>query len=151
MGLPSCYDGRTVVDGVSFSVEDGEIFAILGPNGAGKTTTVDSIAGLRMCSWPALWPSGSSAGTDGRHTPAVRCVRPSARSSLTTMSRPFISPRATAEENSPDSIVVERSFNSAVADSAIVVVWNKKGRLLESSARMHDAASMALSGSPVID
>jgi ABC-2 type transport system ATP-binding protein len=41
------YDGRTVVDGVSFSVEEGEIFAILGPNGAGKTTTVESIAGLR--------------------------------------------------------------------------------------------------------
>lgn len=41
------YDGKTVVDDVSFSVEEGEIFAILGPNGAGKTTTVESIAGLR--------------------------------------------------------------------------------------------------------
>jgi ABC-2 type transport system ATP-binding protein len=41
------YDGVPVVDGVSFEVEKGEIFAILGPNGAGKTTTVESIAGLR--------------------------------------------------------------------------------------------------------
>ncbi len=41
------YDGRTVVDSVSFQVEVGEVFAILGPNGAGKTTTVESIAGLR--------------------------------------------------------------------------------------------------------
>jgi ABC-2 type transport system ATP-binding protein len=41
------YDGRVAVDGVSFDVEEGEIFAILGPNGAGKTTTVESIAGLR--------------------------------------------------------------------------------------------------------
>ncbi|MEE8603690.1 ABC transporter ATP-binding protein [Euzebya tangerina] len=46
-GLTKVYAGRTVVDGVSFSVEQGEIFAILGPNGAGKTTTVESIAGLR--------------------------------------------------------------------------------------------------------
>lgn len=45
--LHKSYDAKSVVDGVSFSVEEGEIFAILGPNGAGKTTTVESIAGLR--------------------------------------------------------------------------------------------------------
>ncbi|MDQ2952792.1 MAG: ABC transporter ATP-binding protein [Chloroflexota bacterium] len=42
------YGGRIAVDGVSFSVEEGEIFGILGPNGAGKTTTVEAIAGLRI-------------------------------------------------------------------------------------------------------
>jgi ABC-2 type transport system ATP-binding protein len=46
-GLTKNYDDKTVVDDVSISVEEGEIFAILGPNGAGKTTTVESIAGLR--------------------------------------------------------------------------------------------------------
>lgn len=45
--LTNSYNDQTVVDDVSFSVEEGEIFAILGHNGAGKTTTVESIAGLR--------------------------------------------------------------------------------------------------------
>ncbi|MFD0854256.1 ATP-binding cassette domain-containing protein, partial [Actinomadura adrarensis] len=47
-GLSKVYGGRTVVDRVSFAVEEGEIFGILGPNGAGKTTTVESIEGLRV-------------------------------------------------------------------------------------------------------
>jgi len=41
------YRGHTAVDGVSFTVEQGEIFGILGPNGAGKTTTVECVEGLR--------------------------------------------------------------------------------------------------------
>jgi ABC-2 type transport system ATP-binding protein len=45
--LRKSYGGRAVVDGVSFTVEEGEIFGILGPNGAGKTTTVECVEGLR--------------------------------------------------------------------------------------------------------
>jgi ABC-2 type transport system ATP-binding protein len=38
--------GRSIaVDGISFSVERGEIFGLLGPNGAGKTTTVRLLSG----------------------------------------------------------------------------------------------------------
>jgi ABC-2 type transport system ATP-binding protein len=36
----------TAVNGITFAVEEGEIFGLLGPNGAGKTTTVSMIAGL---------------------------------------------------------------------------------------------------------
>jgi len=46
-GLVKTYDGRNVVDGVTFGVEQGEIFGIVGPNGAGKTTIVESVEGLR--------------------------------------------------------------------------------------------------------
>ena len=45
--LVKTYDDVNVVDGVSFSVEEGEIFGIVGPNGAGKTTTVECVEGLR--------------------------------------------------------------------------------------------------------
>jgi len=37
----------TAVDGVTFSVERGEVFGILGPNGAGKTTTLEIIESLQ--------------------------------------------------------------------------------------------------------
>ena len=45
--LVKTYDDINVVDSVSFSVEEGEIFGIVGPNGAGKTTIVESVEGLR--------------------------------------------------------------------------------------------------------
>lgn len=46
--LRKAYGGRAVVDDVSFTVDEGEIFGILGPNGAGKTTTVECVEGLRI-------------------------------------------------------------------------------------------------------
>lgn len=40
------FDSLTAVDGISFSVAHGEIFAFLGPNGAGKTTTIKMLTTL---------------------------------------------------------------------------------------------------------
>lgn len=40
------YSGKKVVDNISFTVEDGEIFGFIGHNGAGKTTTIKSIVGI---------------------------------------------------------------------------------------------------------
>ncbi|MFJ6672182.1 ABC transporter ATP-binding protein [Actinosynnema sp. NPDC091369] len=42
------YGELKAVDGVSFTVAEGEFFGILGPNGAGKTTTLEIVEGLRQ-------------------------------------------------------------------------------------------------------
>jgi ABC-2 type transport system ATP-binding protein len=46
-GLRKSYGAVQAVRDVSFTVEDGEIFALLGPNGAGKTTTLEILEGFR--------------------------------------------------------------------------------------------------------
>jgi ABC-2 type transport system ATP-binding protein len=45
--LKKCYGDLKAVDGISFTVNKGEVFGLLGPNGAGKTTTIEILEGLR--------------------------------------------------------------------------------------------------------
>lgn len=45
--LTKTYGDKTTVNGISFTVREGEVFGILGPNGAGKTTTLEMIEALR--------------------------------------------------------------------------------------------------------
>ncbi|ADJ41867.1 multidrug ABC transporter ATPase [Amycolatopsis mediterranei S699] len=58
------YGTRVAVDGVSFTVERGEIFGILGTNGAGKTTTVECLQGLRRADGGTISVLGLDPATD---------------------------------------------------------------------------------------
>ena len=44
--LKKSFDGRPILDDISFNVKDGEILTIVGPSGAGKTTLLRCITGL---------------------------------------------------------------------------------------------------------
>jgi ABC-2 type transport system ATP-binding protein len=46
-GLTKRYGPVTAVDGLTFTVEPGQVTGFLGPNGAGKTTTIECVMGLR--------------------------------------------------------------------------------------------------------
>ncbi len=46
-GLRKSYGALEAVRGISFTVEEGEVFGLLGPNGAGKTTTIEILEGYR--------------------------------------------------------------------------------------------------------
>jgi ABC-2 type transport system ATP-binding protein len=56
--LQRTFGDHKAVDGMSFTVEPGEVFGLLGPNGAGKTTTVRLLNGI-------LLPSGGTARVFG--------------------------------------------------------------------------------------
>ncbi len=63
------FENIQALDGVSFTVEEGEIFGLLGPNGAGKTTLVRIITGV-------LRPNAGRVLIGGREiSPATRDVR----------------------------------------------------------------------------
>ena len=44
--LTKQYDGKTVVDGVSFAIPKGKVISLIGPNGAGKSTVMGMISRL---------------------------------------------------------------------------------------------------------
>ena len=56
--LTKRYGDEEALRGVSFAVDEGEVFGLLGPNGAGKTSTVEILEGLRT-------PDGGSVSVCG--------------------------------------------------------------------------------------
>lgn len=52
------YGDFEAVKGISFSVNEGEIFGLLGPNGAGKSTTLEIIETLRKKTSGKVWVDG---------------------------------------------------------------------------------------------
>lgn len=100
------YDGRNVLENVSFSIAPGEHIAIMGPSGCGKTSLMKAIAGL-------LQPERGSIGLKGR----ISCV----------FQEPRLLPWLTALENinvvlsdSPATLPAARKWLEAVelGDSA---------------------------------
>jgi ABC-2 type transport system ATP-binding protein len=64
--LVKTYGDAHAVDGVSFSIDVGEVFSLLGPNGAGKTTTVEILEGHRQATSGTVRVLGFDPDTGGR-------------------------------------------------------------------------------------
>ncbi|MBU7017950.1 MAG: ATP-binding cassette domain-containing protein [Theionarchaea archaeon] len=84
------FNGIKAVDGVSFSVEKGEIFGFLGPNGAGKTTTINILCTL-------LKPTSGTASINGFDI--LKDPHNVRRSIGLIFQEPSLDDRLTAEEN----------------------------------------------------
>src|SRR5215475_3465556 len=82
-GLVKSYDSSTtgpvvanaVVDGVSFTIEEGKFYTLLGPSGCGKTTTLRCIAGLEKSNYGTIVVAGT---TVSQHKPK-KFVKPNDR------------------------------------------------------------------------
>jgi len=67
-GLSKRFGGLKAVDGVTFSISEGEVVGLLGPNGSGKTTVLNMISG-------ALAPSGGTIRLAGHRVSGLKAHR----------------------------------------------------------------------------
>jgi lipooligosaccharide transport system ATP-binding protein len=104
--LTKRYGKFTAVDGISFSVRQGECFGFLGPNGAGKTTTIRMIACVSPVTDGSLAVDGMHAQVDARGIKSILGVVPqddnldqelTVRQNLRAYARYFNLPKHVAE------------------------------------------------------
>ena len=103
-GLVRRFRGLAAVDGLSFTVAEGQTVAIIGPNGAGKSTTFNLVCGL-------LGSDGGSIrfrGTDVTRTPAHSRTRAG-------MGRTFQVVQPFVDLNVVDNIIVGALFGASVS------------------------------------
>src|SRR5512137_1847706 len=90
------FGSTTAIDGISFSVEEGEVFGVLGPNGSGKTTLVRLLNGVLAPTSGKAFLFGKDVTIDGAYVRARTGVltetpslyeRLSARKNLSFFSR----------------------------------------------------------------
>jgi branched-chain amino acid transport system ATP-binding protein len=132
-GVTKRFRGLVAVDGVSFAVEPGEIFAVIGPNGAGKTTLFNTIAGV-------FAPDQGAIGFGGERldgvTPDEACRRGIGRTFQIV--RPF--PALTVEDN----VVIGALLRTPDVGAAHVAADEVLRRLDLSGKRHQPASSLTL-------
>ncbi|MGW7295232.1 ABC transporter ATP-binding protein [Streptomyces xiamenensis] len=99
------YGAKRAVDGISFTVAQGEFFGLLGPNGAGKTTLIEIMEGLRQ--------ADAGTATVLGHRPWPRDIALLPRIGLQTQSSAFFV-RLTAHEHLRTVAALYRADRAAV-------------------------------------
>ncbi len=90
--LQKTYDGRTVVDHVSFDVSEGEIVGLLGRNGAGKTTSFRMSIGM-------IEPDAGSIVFNGQDVSKLAMYQRAQRGMGYLAQEPSVFQRLTVEQN----------------------------------------------------
>ena len=156
--LHKSFGGIAAVDGVSFSVEEGEILGIIGPNGSGKSTLFNCVLGQ-------LQPNSGTVLVDGKVTTGMRPCDLNARGVSRTFQLLQVFPELTVKDNliaagqEHQGTMLSRLFGppdaglGAAADKMIEffrlshVAGERAGRLSYGQQKLLDAA-MAFMGGP---
>ena len=110
-GLEAGYGSKTVISGVSFALEPGQILAFLGHNGAGKTTTLKSVMGM-------LRPSAGEVLFDGERIDRLSVAERVALGLRLLPEGRGIFPDLSVGENVQLSVRSRRGLNGAMRISA---------------------------------
>jgi ABC-2 type transport system ATP-binding protein len=136
------YNGLRAVDGITFTVETGEIFGFLGPNGAGKTTTIKVLTGqLRPTSGTAQVAGCDVVEERQQLKPKIGVVfeyqnlyeRLSARDNLVFAARLYGVPKARV-----DQVLAQVGLTDRARDRIKEYSNGMKQRLLIARALLHE-------------
>jgi branched-chain amino acid transport system ATP-binding protein len=125
-GLGKRFAGLQAIDGVSFAVEPGEIYAIIGPNGAGKTTLLNVVTGIYA-------PSAGRIELDGRDVTGRRPPELAARG----LSRTFQNLQIFGTMSAVENVMVGAHLHAETSFLAALFRWRgfaRKERRLRAEA-----------------
>lgn len=147
--LTKRFKEKTAVDGISFSVEEGELFALLGVNGAGKTTTIRMLSCLSKPDSGELFVRGNNCVTESAKVKRVIGISPQETS---------VSENLTVEENLSfiadiyglDAAEKERRITEIIERFRLDEVKGKKAKLLSGGWQRKLSIAMALISEPEV-
>ncbi len=146
-GLVKDFGTKRAVNGISLSIQEGELFALLGVNGAGKTTTIRMLSGLSRPTGGKAYVMGSSILTDlpkvkecSNLSPQETAVAPNltVRENLEFMARIYGASKAEASQKAGE--LIGRFSMGEIA--------GKKAKLLSGGWQRRVSIAMALITEP---
>ncbi len=141
--LSKMFDGRMVLNELSFSVRQGEMFGLLGPNGAGKTTTMRLMLGLLRPSSGTALVNGANLGTDDEARQQVGVLmendglydKLSARDNLDYFARIY---RVARRKERIDALLSQFSLQDRAGDRVATFSKGMRRKLGIARAMIHD-------------
>jgi len=100
------YPGVRAVDGVSFSIAEGQCFGLLGPNGAGKTTTVEMMEGVTQPTSGQVLYRGEPLGTQFRAEAGIQFQKTALQDFLTVRETLTLFTRLYPRRRDVDELIV---------------------------------------------